>query len=161
MNIKQWSKSLLDHPLFKILVVAFLLWMVYKTRFVLVTLFISYILAVALSPIKKFLIKRKIPEVLASLIPYILLIGIFVLIGYSIAPNIISQFRLLIQNFPDYLRQIGKLVGDGALYEYIQNSTSPVLSSLGGSVIPVTREVVKIVTYVVVGFALSIYIFFS
>lgn len=161
MDIKQWSKDLLNHPLFKILIVTFLLWMVYKTRFVLVTLFVSYILAVSLLPIKKFLMRRKFPEILASLIPYILLIGIFVAISYSIVPTIVSQFRLIAQNFPEYLGQASTLLGDGAIYEYIQNSARPLADSLGGSVIPVTREVVKIITYMIVGFALSFYILFS
>ena len=161
MNIKQWSKGLLEHPLFKILVVGFLLWVVYKTRFVLVTLFISYILAVSLLPIKNFLIKRKFPEILSSIIPYILLLSILVLVISFVVPTIVSQFTLLVQNFPNYLNDAVKFVGSDFVNEYIQNYASPILNNLGANVIPLTREIVKITTYIAVGFALSFYILFS
>ncbi len=79
------------------------LWLIKSIIF---SLIIAFIISSAFKPIIRFLVKFKIPRLLATIIVYILFIFLSVSLFYFIIPPLIIEFSNLIKNFPLYLNTI-------------------------------------------------------
>src|SRR3989344_8711305 len=73
---------------------ALFLW---EIKEILVLIFIAYIIAASLYPAVSFLRTRRLPNVLAVLIPYLLVISVLVLLVVPLLPFFISQAESLIE----------------------------------------------------------------
>jgi len=102
--------------IFKIAIAALIFYFVYLTRDILILFIFSLIISVLFSPAIDFLVKRKIPRVLAVVLVYFVIFGILGLFIYSIASAFVSE----IQNFND------------SFHVYF-DKVAPFLQSIGGS----------------------------
>lgn len=64
---------------------------------------ISGVLFYLFRPIVGFMLRFKIPKGISILIIYLVIIGLFVLLGFSIGPLLGEQFEALVDNFPSML----------------------------------------------------------
>lgn len=64
---------------------------------------ISGVLFYLFRPIVAFMLRFKIPKGISILIIYLVIIGLFVLLGFSIGPLLGDQFEALVDNFPSML----------------------------------------------------------
>jgi predicted PurR-regulated permease PerM len=102
--------------IFKFFLAVLILYFVYLTRDILILFIFALIISVLFNPAIDFLIKRKIPRVLAVVLIYFAIFGIVGLLIYSIA----SAFVFEIQNFSD------------SFHGYF-DKISPFLQNVGGS----------------------------
>jgi predicted PurR-regulated permease PerM len=86
----------------KILVVAFMIWILYLIRDVVAILLFSLILVSILEPGVNWLRLRRVPKTLSVVLIYLLLLSIFALILALIIPPISDQVDQLTNNFPVY-----------------------------------------------------------
>ncbi len=86
----------------KILVVAFLIWILYLIRDVVAILLFSLILVSILEPGVNWLRLKKVPKTLSVVLIYLILFSIFALILALIIPPIGDQVDQLTNNFPVY-----------------------------------------------------------
>ena len=85
-----------------------LLYLLYQVRSVLLLVFISVFLAVALGPAVGFFRRRRIPKGLSILIVYILIAASIVGVGLLIVPPIVTQVDELAGKIPHYLQDLRK-----------------------------------------------------
>ncbi|WP_373531172.1 AI-2E family transporter [Vampirovibrio sp.] len=78
------------------------LWLLYMAQEALVVIFVAFIFASALLPLVEWL-DRKLPRWLAVLIPYLILVGLFVGIIFPVGAITWQQFNLFIKDLPHYL----------------------------------------------------------
>jgi predicted PurR-regulated permease PerM len=145
-----------------------LLGFIYVARQPLMLILISAFLALALSPPVN-LIARKIPgnsRGLATAISYIIILSIISFVLYLLIPPLMRQSELLINNFPQYIREIengrdfvSEFVREYQLQDQLQKLQSELSSrygQIGGSVIDLVRgvfsNVASILTVMIVAF---------
>ncbi|KKQ57319.1 MAG: hypothetical protein US77_C0022G0010 [Microgenomates group bacterium GW2011_GWC1_38_14] len=78
---------------------------------ILVLIFIAYIIAASLYPAVSFLRIRRVPNALAVLIPYLLVLSFILLLIVPLLPFFISQAESLIEKFPLYFRDATATLG--------------------------------------------------
>lgn len=83
----------------------------FETKDILVLLFVSYVITASLYPSVSFLKKRGLPNVLAVLIPYLLVLSFIVLLIVPLLPFFVSQIVLFFDRFPIYLKNITSTLG--------------------------------------------------
>ena len=100
------SFSTIARVFFSLALLAGALYLVYLVRDVIVLLFISLFLAVALGPAVDFFHRRRIPRAMSILLVYLLaLIAVF-LVGLLVVPPIVSQVQDVAKKAPQYIRDI-------------------------------------------------------
>ncbi len=112
-------------------VVAGLLVLAYVLRSVLAMLFVSIIIAAALSPLVDWFEKKKIPRLVGTLIIYLGIIALLSLIIYFAFPIIYEEVLNLADSLPGISEQVLHLISNSALGERI----SDFISSYQGSII--------------------------
>lgn len=83
------------------------LWFLYQIRTVILGLFISVLLMMAILPVVDFLARFKIPRALAILLTYVFIFGAFGLILAGVIPPLLDQTTALATRLPSYLEQLG------------------------------------------------------
>ncbi len=112
-------------------VVAGVLVLAYVLRSVLAMLFVSIIIAAALSPLVDWFEKKKIPRLVGTLIIYLGIIALLSLIIYFAFPIIYEEILNLADSLPGLSDQVLHLLSNSALAERI----SDFISSYQGSLI--------------------------
>ncbi len=112
-------------------VVAGLLVLAYILRSVLAMIFVSIIIAAALSPLVDWFEKRKIPRLVGALIIYLGIIALISLIIYFAFPIIYEEVLNLADSLPGISEQVLHLISNSVLGERI----SDFISSYQGSII--------------------------
>lgn len=98
-----------NHFLVAILIIA-TLWFAIQIREILVIIFISFITMSTLSPYVDLLRKRRLPTVLAVIVPYIFTISIIVVLIVPLIPFFSSQLQTLFSILPSYIDRAAKLL---------------------------------------------------
>jgi len=111
--------------------VAGLLVLAYILRSVLAMIFVSIIIAAALSPLVDWFEKRKIPRLVGALIIYLGIIALISLIIYFAFPIIYEEVLNLADSLPGISEQVLHLISNSVLGERI----SDFISSYQGSII--------------------------
>lgn len=121
----------------KILLVLLSLWFLYFVRDIIAIIFVSIIIAAALSPVVDKLCKAKIPRVLSVIILYLGLLAILSGIVYFVVPPMIIQLKQLAETLPDYLKTFSNLiislrdVGNNGLLNASQETLNSLSNFLG------------------------------
>src|SRR3954452_22235571 len=84
------------------------LYLLYQVRSVLLLVFISAFLAVALGPSVYWFRRRRVPRGLSILIVYLLIAAGIVGIGLLIVPQVVSQVDQLAKDIPNYVSDVRK-----------------------------------------------------
>jgi predicted PurR-regulated permease PerM len=95
-----------------VLLVLFLL-ALYRIRTLLVPVTMAVVLAYVLLPIVEFLRKRtRLSRNLSIALVYLMIVAILIAIPVSTIPQLISQANSLLNNTPDYLREVGDFLSE-------------------------------------------------
>lgn len=101
VDIKQ-----INHIIIKLLVLAAAVVMVIKLQFVFIVLLIAFMLTIILLPFVRVLHKAHIPAFFAVFIPLTVFVGLMVLLGIYVAPEVREQSVQFAENVPNYLTSI-------------------------------------------------------
>lgn len=132
-------------------------WLIIEIREVLIAIFVSYILMAAISPYVEFLEQKRVPKVIAVIVPYIIALAFVFMLIIALLPFFISQIQILFTRLPSYLDNdiaffgLGKL--DGILANEVEN--------IGKSAFSITSKffggVISIVYVIAISFYLLLY----
>jgi len=98
-----------NHFLAAILIIASV-WLAIEIKEILVVIFISFIIMSTLSPYVDSLKSRRLPNVLAVIIPYIATISIIILLIVPLVPFFSGQLQTLFSTLPSYIDTAAKLL---------------------------------------------------
>lgn len=115
----------------------------------------------AILPFVHYLKKKKFPNILAVLIPYLILIICIVLLLVALIPFVISQIEALAKSFPEYLNRSANVFGFTIDPKQIESGLSGEISTLGKNAFAVTTKVFggffSVITIFIVSFYLLMY----
>lgn len=134
------------------------LWLVVVMREVLIALFISYILMAAITPYVKFLRERRVPRIIAVVIPYIATILALALIIVLLLPFFVSQISLLFSLLPEYLNHDISFFGTTIHSDQLGTLATNELGNIGSNAISLTTRVFGGVISAISVFAISFYL---
>jgi len=112
MAIKKPSENYIlisTKTIFMVVASAVLLWLFVQIKEILLLIFISLMLSLALAPFVEFLGKKKIPRGVAILIIYTIVLSILALVGVVALPPIIVQTTRFINSLPQILSTVGEV----------------------------------------------------
>jgi len=98
-----------NHFLAAIFIIAIVL-LAIEIKEILVAIFISFIIMSTLSPYVDLLRKRRFPNALAVMIPYIVTISIIIVLIVPLIPFVNSQLQTLFSTLPSYIDTAAKLL---------------------------------------------------
>ena len=101
-----------SNTIFKVIVIAVLLWFLFLVRDIVAMLFFALILYLIMKPAVDWLKARKIPAALSVLIIYLVFILIFAFVILLLIPPMISETEQLTSNFPHYWESFVNRYGD-------------------------------------------------
>jgi hypothetical protein len=94
----------------KIIGSIFAVWLVLQITQILLLVFISFLLALALVPPVRYLQNRGMPRPAAAGVTFLVLIGLIVGYFAIIVPPLVTQGQSFIDNFPDYVSRFERLI---------------------------------------------------
>jgi predicted PurR-regulated permease PerM len=92
--------------IFWVISVVFALWLIVSLKDILLALVLSFILAMAISPLVNFLQKRKVPRTLSVIGVITAVVGVIYLVVSVLIPPFISEITTLVDNRAVYLSDI-------------------------------------------------------
>src|SRR3989338_6103182 len=126
----------------KILLAGFCVYALFLVRDVVVWFFFALIISLLLEPAIKFLVRWRIPKVVAVIVVYLAIFGVLSLVIYLSAPIFIYEINQLAQNIPDYfvkvnpfLKEFGIEAGNnfqsftGSLVTWLQDSSASIFKA--------------------------------
>lgn len=156
--LQRFYEYLLKNQVIFALCIIFFAWFVIQIREIILSLFLSYIIMAALLPIATFLRKKRVPKVLAVLIPYFVILLILVILIVPLVPFIMEQLKALIVGFPKYLNQFAKIFGMKIDLNQIQGYLNGQLNTIGSNAFLVTTTVFGGVFTSITVFIVSLYL---
>lgn len=127
---------------------------------IIISLFIAYILMVALLPFVVVLQKNKFPRILSVIIPYFATIALLVLIIFPLFPFFITQVQSLLSHFPELVKNAAAILGVAISKEDLQSFITSDLDIIGQNALLATTRVFSglfsILTILVVSFYLLV-----
>lgn len=130
------------------------LWVLYYLRNIILQLFVAFLLMTILEPVVKFFGKVKIPRVLAIIISYILVLGVFGGAIALIAPAFVQQTTNFINALPEYLSNISiNTSGENLVTEFLNQ-----LGGISGKLLNFTVSVFSNIFSVVAVLVFTFYL---
>jgi len=117
---------------------AVLVWLFIQIKEIILLIFISLMLSLALAPFVEFLGKKRIPRGLAILIIYTILIAILALVGIVALPPVIVQTTQFINSLPQILSNLGEVPILNRITTDLNNFLAEQFIGASGNVIKVT-----------------------
>lgn len=119
--------SLTLGSVFKVILAAVLFYFMFLLRNLLLVLLTATILATAIEPITKLLIRKKIPRVFSVIIIYLTIISSLAAISYVFIPPLINDTASIVRTIPEYvteLSQSDRFTQFPALSNFVEEITS-------------------------------------
>ncbi|MBU1016668.1 MAG: AI-2E family transporter [Patescibacteria group bacterium] len=141
MAIKKPSENYIlisTKTIFMVVASAVLLWLFVQIKEILLLIFISLMLSLALAPFVEFLGKKKIPRGVAILIIYTVVLSILALVGVVALPPIIVQTTRFINSLPQILSTVGEVPFLSRVTTDLNNFLAEQFIGASGNVIKVT-----------------------
>lgn len=95
----------------------------------------------ALLPFVEFLIKRKLPKIIAVFIAYFTTLAILILIILPLIPFFVSQIQSLFNNFPQYLDRAAGIAGINIDTSQIKSFIASEIDAIGKSALILTGKI--------------------
>jgi len=124
--------------IFIVVASAVLLWLLIQIKEIVLLIFISLMLSLALAPIVEFLGKKKVPRGVSVLIIYLIVISIVALTGAVALPPVINQTTRFINSLPKILATLGEIPFLSRLTTDLNNFLAEQFISASGNVIKAT-----------------------
>lgn len=148
-----------NHFLFTVLLLL-LGWFLFQISTILIGLFIAYIIMAALAPFADFLEAKRVPKIIATVIPYFLTIFFLISLIIPIIPFFASQVESLLVSFPTYLDQAAKVFGISFNSSELRSLVTSEAAQLGRNALFITSKVFgsifSLLTIFVLGFYLLV-----
>lgn len=103
VNLK---KLLVENKIVWALLFLIFLWFLWKIRVVLVIVFLAYLVDVIFLPLVRWLERKKVPRLVAVLIPYLIVALLLFLLVYFLTPFFTIQLPGFLISFPTYLVRV-------------------------------------------------------
>lgn len=122
----------------RVVIVLLVLWFLYFVRDIVAIVFVSIIIAAALSPIVDRWSKRGFPRTLSIVLIYLLVLGILGAIVYFVLPPMIEQIKQLADRLPNYFTTFSNFVislrdvSNNGLLSASQESLNSISNFFGG-----------------------------
>lgn len=129
-----------NHVLATAIVLLFALFL-FEIKIILVDLFIAYIIMAALSPFVTMLVKRKIPNVIATTVVYLIMIALLFLLIFPLVPFFSAQIISLVKSFPQYLDTTANMLGLKVDFQQVQAILSTEMSNIGENAFSITKSI--------------------
>jgi len=94
----------------RVIIVFIALWFLYFIRDIIAIVFVSIIIAAALSPSVDKLEKKKIPRAVSIIVLYLLVVGFLGAFIYFVFPPMISQIQQLADSLPSYFKTFSNFI---------------------------------------------------
>lgn len=137
-------KDKINHKLINIAIIALIVFLIYQTgnlwlgvlakiMKIITPFFIAFVVAYALHPFLKFLIKHKIPKSLSIFIIIALALGVVVFISVLVVPLLFSQLSSLFNGIIAFIKQISinSEINLGPIQDSLSTSFNDIILSLG------------------------------
>lgn len=137
MNQK-YTLDISTGSIIKVILVLLAVWFLYFVRDIIAVIFVSIIIASALTPVVDKICKSKCPRVIAVIFIYLIILAILSATVYFVVPPLIIQIRQLAATLPDYLKTFGNLIisikniGNAAWLNASQETLNSLSNFLGG-----------------------------
>jgi len=100
----------------------------WNIRDLIFSLFIAFIIMSALKPMVTFLVSKRIPKIIASILTYALFIGFLIVLFVIIIPPLVKESTMLFRSLPLIIQNLsaGSFFDFEILSQYVPNLTSQV-----------------------------------
>jgi len=142
--------------IWKIFIVAILLYVIYQIRDILVWFVFALIISILFTPAIAFLKKFKIPRPLAVIFAYVTFFGILILITYLTIPLFISEIKQFSQYLPQYFEKISPPLRDLGVKAF--QDTGTFLNTIGNALEKLTSNIGNILAAIFGGIFATIFI---
>lgn len=135
------NRNLLDistGSIIRVILVILALWFLYFVRDIIAIVFVSLIIASALSPTVDKLCKAHIPRVVSVIAIYLIILALLSGLIYFVVPPMVAQIQQLAEMLPDYTKTFANLISslrdinNGGWLNASQESLNSLSSFLGG-----------------------------
>jgi predicted PurR-regulated permease PerM len=103
MEDRNITISITTGAVIKTIVVLVFAWLLFTLRSIVLDVLTAVVLASAIEPAVRGLVRRKLPRVLAVLAVYLLLFGVFFVLFYFFFPFVLNDFGTFVTALPTYL----------------------------------------------------------
>ena len=107
---RRWASFFAKYQLVSVVLLLLIAWILWQVRDIVLLLFLSYILAIALLPLTAFLGRHNIPKIFGVVGILVVIGGGIVILVIAFSPVVVSQTQLFLKSSPFYLAQLGKWV---------------------------------------------------
>ena len=141
----------------KVFVAGFVLYVLFLARDIAVWFFFALIISILLAPAVNFLMKLRLPKVLAVILIYLSILAALGLMIYLTAPIFIFEINQLSLNIPEYFQKINPLLQDLGVNvaQNFEDFTSTLISGLKES----SKSIIKAIFVFFGGIASTVLIF--
>ncbi len=146
-----------NHFLSTVIVIA-IAFFLYEIKGILIAIFASYIIMASLYPFVLFLRKKRVPEIIAVISIYTIVIGVIFLLITPIWPFFVSQVTSFIEAAPGYINKASSSLGIQISKDQIDSAIVSSASSVGQRAISTTTQVFGGVFSILTVFILSFYL---
>lgn len=119
--MKYADLDLSTQTILKVIFAGLVLWFLWLVRDIILLVIMSLIIASAMEPLVDYFHAKKIPRALSVIVVYILVIGFAVLVVYLMIPPVLDQFKILVNNLPEYGQIMQTHFGANNVQNFLQN----------------------------------------
>lgn len=156
--LQRFYEYLLKNQVIFALCIIFFAWFVIQIREIILSLFLSYIIMAAILPIVTYLRKRKVPKILAVLIPYFVILLFLVILIVPLVPFILGQLKALLIGFPKYLNQSANIFGMNINLKQVEFYLNNQINAIGSNAFLVTTTLFGGLFTIITVFIVSLYL---
>ena len=106
MGDSHFNISITQGTVVKVLVIGVLAWALYLILDVVLIVLTAIVIASAIEPAVRFLMRRRAPRTIAVLVVYMILLTLFFGIFYLFVPSILEDFAKFVSSLPSYLETV-------------------------------------------------------
>lgn len=156
--LERFYKYLLKNQvIFALFIVAFG-WILLQLKDILISLFVSYILAAALVPGVKTLRKWGVPKLLAVLLAYFGVLFLLIVLIFPLVPFLAEQIESLFNKFPTYLNESARSLGLNINARQLQTYLTQEIDTISSNAFFVTSQIFGGLFSVLTIFIVSFYL---
>src|SRR3989338_7022369 len=106
MGDSHFNISITQGTVVKVVVIGVLAWALYLILDVVLIVLTAIVIASAIEPAVRFLMRRRAPRTIAVLVVYMILLTLFFGIFYLFVPSILEDFAKFVSSLPSYLETV-------------------------------------------------------
>lgn len=139
--VRAFIRYIINHEIVLAISIVAIGWLIFEIKDIIISLFISYIIATSLSPYVVILRKYYVPKSIAVFITYFLSLLLVVLLIFPLVPFFSSQLQALFISFPSYLNSAANILNISIDSSQISSFIASEFESIGRNAISLTGRV--------------------